>query len=1218
MQRLIAMGCFTVMRSRKKRTQIISNALQSAPPSFQTRSIPSQSSKNVLSSKARTLSAPSSLHGFNRDAMSSSAEFDEPRSPTPQPLPLPEPQIAPGLKSMGSVKTRSARRSSYSSGQLPLPPSGSLKSFRYEEIASACCNFSPDHCTSESLSSSVYKASIWDVSFSMRKLEATVTRFYPLTQGLKEFVNEANTLATLQHPNLCKLLGYHAREDTEQRILVYERLHHGSLDLLLYGRSDGPPVDWSSRMKVALCAAQGLTFLHEEGPFQAMYKEFSTANIQIDKDFSAKLSGYGCVGLLQEANISDALAASGNLSVETMERGLLTPKSNVYSFGIILLELLTGRKNMDSRRPKEERNLMKWTRAFLADECRLSLIMDPQLKGRFPIKAATNVAQIAQKCLQKDPSDRPTMRSVAEQLRIIQEIKYSCRYPLQEPGAVIMGKQMMRFPSLNGIVLTHQTSLNGYSQSMPLGCSSLLLDEYEFDRERRKSVRRASVEGGPRMLKRAFNGFHGTFICFHHFKSSILYSTSASFKDGITEPPPMHEFLTKSVGFSEEEAASIVSKMVVDFLKRSGFDETHIKRLISFVPSVLRVKIDKTLAPKFRALQELGLHGPDLGLIISQHSSLLKYSLKAHIFPSLVTLKSIIGSDEQLISFLLKTKSSKFLSNNLSKILVEENLKTVEEKLRITRTALMFVHGITACNKINEVKFESRLQVFGSYGWSETEISTLLRKHPLVLNLSEKSIMVKLKYFMEELGYGSDVLASHPDLLSYSTEKRIVPRTAVIRALKENNLLENDISLYTFICYSESYFLKKFVVKFKDKMPQLYEDYMKQKSSSMLKRAFNGFHGTFTCFHHFKSSILYSTSASIKGGITEPPPMHEFLTKSVGFSEEEAASIISKVSYLSKCTTKQPDMVVNFLKRSGFDETHIKRLISFVPSILRVKIDKTLAPKFRAFQELGFHGPDLGLIISQHFCLLRYSLKAHIIPSLLTLKSIIGSDEQFISFLLKTKCSRFLSFNWSKNVPQNLLLLQSYGLSTAQMKQLTLQKPHVMVQRSQWFEKNLKTVEEKLGIPRTSPMFVQGICAWNKVNEAKFESRLQVFRSYGWSETEISTLLRKHPSVLNLSEKLVMVKLNYFMEELGYGSDFLVSHPALLSYSMEKRIVPRTAVIHALKEKNLLETDIGFYTFISCSESYFLKKFVVIIKDKMPQLYEEYTKQTSSSSRVSL
>lgn len=122
---------------------------------------------------------------------------------------------------------------------------------------------------------------------------------------LAEFKTQATTLASLQHPNLCKLIGYYAKEDSNERMLVYERLYHGSLDKLLFGRSDGRFMDWSKRLKVALGAARGLAFLHDEGPFQAMYNEFSTLNIQIDKGFTAKLSGYGCVGFNTE-EISNA------------------------------------------------------------------------------------------------------------------------------------------------------------------------------------------------------------------------------------------------------------------------------------------------------------------------------------------------------------------------------------------------------------------------------------------------------------------------------------------------------------------------------------------------------------------------------------------------------------------------------------------------------------------------------------------------------------------------------------------------------------------------------------------------------------------------------------------------------------------------------------------------------------------------------------------------
>ncbi|KAA8517643.1 hypothetical protein F0562_015115 [Nyssa sinensis] len=508
--------------------QIQTRALQSAPPSFRTRVKPVQPNNRVTNSRTRALSAPSSLNAAEQDALSSveCEEQEEPKSrvgsmkeqrpPSPQPLPLPSPQSAAVLRTMGSFKTVNSSGPLNASGPLPLPPSGTLRNFSYEEIANACHNFSPERCMSEGLSSIIYKASFGDDASGSKKLEATVTRLHPSAQGLREFVNEVNTLASLQHPYLCKLLGFHAREGSEQRMLVYERLFHGSLDRLLYGRSDGPPIDWNTRMKVAFCAAQGLTFLHEEGPFQAMFGEFSTANIQIDKDFRAKLSGYGCISHIPEAEISNSSVASANLSEETLERGLVTPKSNVWSFGIVLLELLTGRKNLDSRHPKEERNLVKWSRPFLTDDCRLSLIMDPQLKGRFPVKAARTVADIAQRCLQKDPSERPTMRTIVESLQIIQDMKYSCRFPLQEPGA-IAGKHMSRSPSLNGIITPaprlsfspsppiarpsiSPTRLTALPMSLPpRTCSSTLTLE-EMDRqESRKSssstIRRASVEG---------------------------------------------------------------------------------------------------------------------------------------------------------------------------------------------------------------------------------------------------------------------------------------------------------------------------------------------------------------------------------------------------------------------------------------------------------------------------------------------------------------------------------------------------------------------------------------------------------------------------------------------------------------------------------------------------------------------------------------------------
>ncbi|XP_058729389.1 probable serine/threonine-protein kinase PBL16 [Vicia villosa] len=462
----------------------------------------------VTNNRTRTLSAPSALQDAEALASVEQEEGEMSKSlarlmkvaPLPSPVPSPLPLPLPSPRNRGPLKLRMASDPFYASGSgndtaeqdgvetfqcdarewyknrdrsmkkmhlarpLPLPPKGRyplkatsspkpetvidpVRFFLYEEIVAACHNFRWDRCMAECFSSTIYKASFFHEA-SCKKLKATVTRLHPSTQGLREFMNEVSSLAKIQHPNICKLLGFYACDTSETRMLVYERLSNGSLDSLLFRRPDGPSIDWNTRMKIAFSAAQGLTFLHDEGSFKAMYTDFSAANIQIDIDFNAKLSGYGFVGNIAQETFSRRSAAAGNLSVETWRKGKLTPKSNIWSFGIILLELLTGRKNFDINLPKRERNLVKWCQPFLADN--LSVIMDPQLEGRFPPKAARIVAGIAQRCLQKEPSERPTMKVIVENLIILLDMQYPRWFQLHDPAAVYR-RQMAESLNVDGI-----------------------------------------------------------------------------------------------------------------------------------------------------------------------------------------------------------------------------------------------------------------------------------------------------------------------------------------------------------------------------------------------------------------------------------------------------------------------------------------------------------------------------------------------------------------------------------------------------------------------------------------------------------------------------------------------------------------------------------------------------------------------------------------------
>lgn len=206
------MGCFTGLKIKKKKSNQVSKghasvkekpqatlpepvipgrSLQSAPPSFKTRARTDRPGNRTGNSRARVLSAPSSLDVADEDRLLS-MEFEEQeenknsgpfmkdqRVSNPQPLPLPEPQDTSILKNMGSFKASS---SNLTSGPLPLPPFGGLRSFSFKDIAAACQDFSSEKCVSEGLSSVVYVASFGDDASSSKKLEASVTRILSSTQ----------------------------------------------------------------------------------------------------------------------------------------------------------------------------------------------------------------------------------------------------------------------------------------------------------------------------------------------------------------------------------------------------------------------------------------------------------------------------------------------------------------------------------------------------------------------------------------------------------------------------------------------------------------------------------------------------------------------------------------------------------------------------------------------------------------------------------------------------------------------------------------------------------------------------------------------------------------------------------------------------------------------------------------------------------------------------
>ncbi|MBA0728682.1 hypothetical protein Golax_001562, partial [Gossypium laxum] len=258
--------------------------------------------------------------------------------------------------------------------------------FSYQEMRLATKQFRPDYILGDGGFGVVYKGVIDEnVRPAYKSTAVAVKELNPDGfQGDREWLAEVNYLGQLSHPNLVKLIGYCCED--EHRLLVYEYMASGSLEKHLFRRV-GCSLTWSKRMKIALDAAKGLAFLHDaERPI--IYRDFKTSNILLDeedgkstiealvlgvglyfasstkKDFNAKLSDFG---LAKEGPMGDKTHVStrvmgtyGYAAPEYVMTGHLTARSDVYGFGVVLLEMLLGRRAMDKSRPSREHNLVEW------------------------------------------------------------------------------------------------------------------------------------------------------------------------------------------------------------------------------------------------------------------------------------------------------------------------------------------------------------------------------------------------------------------------------------------------------------------------------------------------------------------------------------------------------------------------------------------------------------------------------------------------------------------------------------------------------------------------------------------------------------------------------------------------------------------------------------------------------------------------------------------
>ncbi|WZZ73372.1 hypothetical protein YC2023_084742 [Brassica napus] len=315
---------------------------------------------------------------------------------------------------------------------------GHLKRFSFREIQSATSNFSPKNILGQGGFGMVYKGYLPNGTVvAVKRLKD------PNYTGEVQFQTEVEMIGLAVHRNLLRLFGFCMT--SEERMLVYPYMPNGSVaDRLRDSYGDKPSLDWNRRICIALGAARGLVYLHEQCNPKIIHRDVKAANILLDESFEAIVGDFGLAKLLdqRDSHVTTAVRGTiGHIAPEYLSTGQSSEKTDVFGFGILILELVTGHKMIDQVNGQIRKGMiLSWVRTLKAEK-RFAEMVDRDLKGKFDDLVLEEVVELALLCTQPNPSLRPRMSEV---LKVLEGLVEQYGYEQTQSGYEARGPSVSR------------------------------------------------------------------------------------------------------------------------------------------------------------------------------------------------------------------------------------------------------------------------------------------------------------------------------------------------------------------------------------------------------------------------------------------------------------------------------------------------------------------------------------------------------------------------------------------------------------------------------------------------------------------------------------------------------------------------------------------------------------------------------------------------------